>query len=396
MERHYDVGVVGGGPAGAWLARELAGKGIKTLLCERSAVSGEPNFSTAGMPALTVERFGIPRAAIGGTWNAIEVVGPTETIRADCGPEAGYVLDFRRMKQLLLAEAEERGATVLLGTAIEGITRNAGGIIIRGRSSAPVGTVKIVVDASGPVGVIATAVGLRKQVIAPPSIAIEIIANVPDLSTEQARTLGCYLGEQFMPHGYGWAFPMGGTRIKLGVGVYRPSRYDGNVGLETRLQQFLKKLPWLGQHTTEEHHGGMGYLTGGIRRHVRGNIIVIGDAADQINPLGGEGIRHALQSASFAARVIMDALHHNEHQHLLQYERLWKNYIGWRWLTMHYFANALYGYASDFWMDRFVRCLGQMQPRDVFDLLFEYRLGPLFKQALLRVPAKGQRLLGLR
>src|SRR3989338_3249514 len=50
MERHYDVGVVGGGPAGAWLARELAGKGIKTLLCERSAVSGEPNFSTAGMP----------------------------------------------------------------------------------------------------------------------------------------------------------------------------------------------------------------------------------------------------------------------------------------------------------------------------------------------------------
>ena len=396
MERRYDVGIVGGGPAGAWLARELSRKGFGVLLCERSATAGEPNFSTAGTPALTIERFGIPRAAIGGTWSAIEVIGPTETMRADCGPEAGYVLDFRRMKQLLLAEAEAHGATVLLGTAVRGITRDAGRTVIRARSGTPIGTAKIIVDASGPVGVIATAIGLRKQIVNPPSPAVEIIADVPDLSPKQAHALGVYLGERFIPHGYGWAFPMGGTRIKLGVGVYQPSRRGDNIGLETRLRHFLQKLPWLGQYAIEERHGGMGYLSGGIRRHVRGNVIAIGDAADQINPLGGEGIRHALQSASFAARVITDVLQFNDHRRLGQYEHLWGHYIGWRWRAMHYFGAVLYGHLSDPWMDRFVRLLGRMQPQELFDFLFEYRLGPIFKQALLRVPAKSQRLLGLR
>lgn len=354
---------------------------------------GEPNFSTAGTPALTIERFDIPRVAIGGTWNIIEVVGPTETMRADCGPEAGYVLDFRRMKQLLLAEAEKRGATVLLGTAVRDITHDAGGTVIHARSGTPVGTAKIVVDASGPVGVVATAIGLRKQVIAPPSVAVEIIANVPNLSAAQARTLGCYLGERFIPHGYGWAFPMGGTRIKLGVVMMVPSRYRDPLGLERRLHHFLGELPWLSRYTIEEHHGGLAYLSGGIRRRVRENIIAIGDAADQINPLGGEGIRHALQSAAFAGEAITDALRHDNLGRLGRYERSWNRYVGWRWFATHYLARLFYGSFSDAAMDRVVRCLGRMRSQEVFDLLFEYRLGPFLKQALLYAPEKGKRLL---
>lgn len=395
MDRRFDVGIVGGGPAGAWLARELASKGIKILLCERSPIAGEPNFSTAGTPAFTIGRFNIPRGAIGGTWNAIEVIGPTEAMRKEYGPAAGYVLDFRRLKQLLLAEAQERGATVLLGTTVEGVTSNAGGAAIRSRSGATIGTAKIIVDASGPVGIIATAIGLREQVIVPPSPAVEIIADVPDLSAERQHALGVYLGTRFVPHGYGWTFPMGGTRIKLGVGVYRPVRRRDTVGLETRLRQFLQTLPWLGLHTVEEHHGGMGYLSGGIRRHVCGNVMAIGDAADQINPLGGEGIRHALQSASFAASVIVAALASGNSRRLCDYERLWAKYVGWRWRAMNYFGRIFYGRLSDAGIDHFIRCLGRMSPKEVFDFLFEYRLGPLGKQAFVGLSMKSRQLLGL-
>ncbi len=44
----FDVAIAGGGPAGGWLARELARAGKSIVLLERSKVAGEPNFSSAG------------------------------------------------------------------------------------------------------------------------------------------------------------------------------------------------------------------------------------------------------------------------------------------------------------------------------------------------------------
>jgi menaquinone-9 beta-reductase len=42
-------------------------------------------------------------------------------------------------------------------------------------------------------------------------------------------------------------------------------------------------------------------------------VMLIGDAAGLINPLNGEGIQHALQSARWAAEVLAPCLHENDY-----------------------------------------------------------------------------------
>lgn len=57
MMQKYDVVVIGGGPAGGQVARNLAKKGHKILLVERFPSFLDNNFSSAGMTLAPLKRI---------------------------------------------------------------------------------------------------------------------------------------------------------------------------------------------------------------------------------------------------------------------------------------------------------------------------------------------------
>jgi flavin-dependent dehydrogenase len=125
-------------------------------------------------------------------------------------------------------------------------------------------------------------------------------------------------------------------------------------------------------------HGGSLFVSRGIENHVANGFIAIGDAAVQINPLGGEGIRHALYSARFAANVIDSSLKKKDFssKFLKIYNTMWKNYVGNKWKTSYNLQKAFSKNTfRENIIDKFVSMLSKEKPETVFNILFNYNFG---------------------
>ena len=116
MHDTYDVIIIGAGPAGGSAARELSKLGKRVVLIERSRVLGEPNYSTAGTPLSTAKDFDLPDDVLSATWRKIILCSPNHEAVWEYPDVRGYVLDFRKLKQFLVHDAEKHGAKVSLGT----------------------------------------------------------------------------------------------------------------------------------------------------------------------------------------------------------------------------------------------------------------------------------------
>ena len=76
---------------------------------------------------------------------------------------------------------------------------------------------------------------------------------------------------------------------------------------------------------------------GGISKSFSDNLLIIGDAAGQIDPLTGEGIQYAMDAAEIAAQTVKEAFEKNKFskQFLKRYHRRWMKSFGrdFKWST---------------------------------------------------------------
>jgi len=179
-----------------------------------------------------------------------------------------------------------------------------------------------------------------------------------------------------------------GVRAKVGVCVFDNEKVPD---LRQVLRNFVAGLPFLSHIEPTEFHGGSIYVNGGIKQFVTDNFLVIGDAAAQINPLGGEGVRHALWSGRFAANTIDQALKagNSSKKALGGYEKLWKNYVGKKWFYSNLVKDWFY-MLDDPGYDTFIRVLKGLTPQDAFSVMFEYEYRKLFRgRTLLALARRG-------
>jgi menaquinone-9 beta-reductase len=113
--------------------------------------------------------------------------------------------------------------------------------------------------------------------------------------------------------GYYWLFPAGGGRANVGVGMLH-STYPHS---SRNLRELLLRL--IAQDTAMQHRLRGARMRGKVlgcplttynpRLPLVGDrVLLLGDAAGLINPLNGEGIQYALQSARWAADVAAGCL----------------------------------------------------------------------------------------
>ncbi len=380
--KKYDVVIVGAGPAGGQCARELSIAGKKVLLIEKSKEIGQPNFSSAGTPKELLDDFDLPLDFAPGKWSKILIATGNVSKIWDYGATRGYVLDFAGLKKFLVKEAVKHGAKILIGTSVKKPILKDGviigvsydGVFGEGKAFAD-----IIIDASGPAGVLASELGLRKGFNSNLSLGIEFIAeNVPK---ELTKSLAFYFGSAYVPYGYGWIFPMGENSAKIGVAVYNISEHKG-VNIMESLKKFIAKFPQLKNAAFVDLHGASLYVNGGVDKHTADNFIFIGDAASQINPLAGEGIRHAMHSARIASKIIIQALDKKDFsQHSLsQYDKEWKKYIGRKWKQSLLISQKIYSGISGKEADKFMKILAELSNEDIFALGFDYNYKKVFNR----------------
>lgn len=358
--------MVGAGPAGAMITKELAERKFSVLCIEKEIEVGYTNKSTAATPMDTFETFDIPRELAFENLCGARIFGPSTSCTLEFSQVVGRVLNFRAVKQYLIKEAIKSGAHTILGTTVKsGLVRKGELVGIRYKGFFGEGTLtaNVVVDASGPESTLAVPLGLWQKKPEQLGVAFEyFLENAKPDKGKLGYFLDFFMGSKRAPGGYGWIFPTGEHEVKGGVCKLNPTFSPPN---ELSQKEYFEKI-WREDHQIKdaqpfEIHQCAHYITGAVEQSALDNFVAVGDAVNKVHPIFGEGVRSSFYSARFAAEAIDQARKRKDYsaKSLSLYDELWKKKWGtnWRFSTIAY--KALYS-ANDERLDSMIDSMQKM------------------------------------
>lgn len=328
MQKNCDILVVGGGPAGLSAAFVAAKRGLKVIVCEKDKSIAQ-NIRTSGVSWIDeIRKLGLPDSLYNPIKN-FNFISPSNEITIHGKDYQSCVLDVRQTYRHLANLASTEGAEIMISTNVfqtkKDKNHKLSGIIAKQNEDILDISCNLIIDASGFNSFIARNLGFVKK-WERYGIGCEYECYCENLDVE---TWTLMVGKIYSPAGYAWVFPTSKNHARIGVGVARPeSQEDPTIILHNLLKNKIKPLNEMGKIKPLEYHRGFIPNQGGRECSVFDNLILVGDAAGQSNPLVLEGIRHAIEFGRLAGEVGANSIEKNStRESLLEYERIWKKKI---------------------------------------------------------------------
>jgi len=329
----YDVVVVGSGPAGSSTARFAAEAGAKVLMIERRAEVGVPVLCGEGI-SQKVDKYHVLEGKrwIAKVMDGARIFSPNGTkvtlSTEYAGNETGYVVYRDIFDQELARGAVHAGVKLQMNT-------NAVGLLKKHEKIAGVKALcqgepvdieaDVVVGADGVEAKVGKWAGI-KTTLKPfdlETCAQYTMTNVdcPDAFCD------FYLGKKVAPGGYVWVFPKGNDVANVGIGVLS-SLSESGLALRL-LDQFIAAHPELQKGEPVRLIAGADPVAKPIES-VRDNLVLVGDAARQVDPITGGGLMVSIEGGKIAGEVIGDAVDTQTFtkEFLLKYETGWQAAYG--------------------------------------------------------------------
>lgn len=135
------------------------------------------------------------------------------------------------------------------------------------------------------------------------------------------KYLQIHFGSEIAPGGYLWVIPKGDGVANVGLGVLNSE----NTALHY-LNNFVRNMD---AKPVELNIGGVP-LSGPIEKTYSSGLMVVGDAAGQVDPINGAGIENAVICGKIAGEVSKEAIENDDTSEtfLKRYEEQWKLALG--------------------------------------------------------------------
>jgi geranylgeranyl reductase len=289
----FDAVVIGGGPAGATAANDLAQSGFKVALLDRA---GRIKPCGGAIPPRLMRDFDIPESLLVARARSARIIAPSNRA-VDMPIEGGFVgmVDREIFDEWLRCRAAQSGASRYIG-AFDRLDRAADGlvtVIYKTADGEQALRTRAVIGADGANSAVARQEirrgGRPKTVFA----YHEVIRAPVELDGTRCDI---YYQNHLSPDFYGWIFPHGDT-ASVGVGSARK-------GFSLRgAVKSLRAGSGLAACETIRSEGAPIPLRP-LKKWDNGrDVVLAGDAAGVVAPASGEGIYYAM----FGGRVAADA-----------------------------------------------------------------------------------------
>jgi geranylgeranyl reductase len=307
-EERFDAVVVGGGPAGATAATDLARAGRKVLLLDRG---GRIKPCGGAIPPRLIEEFGIPLHLLVARIRSARMVSPADR-RVDMPIDGGFVgmVDREVFDPWLRARARAAGAQVRTG-AFTSLQRTADDeVLLTYRRNDQRGDARqTVVRTAAVIGADGARSAVARQCI-PGADRMPFVAAYHEIVASPAQGAGAdfdgsrcdvwYQG-RLSPDFYAWVFPHG-DRTSIGVGsAQRGFSLRGAVAE-------LRRSIGVEDSATIRCEGAPIPLRPLKRWDDGRNVLLAGDAAGVVAPASGEGIYYAMTGGRLAAEAVAEFL----------------------------------------------------------------------------------------
>lgn len=340
MNTHYDVVIIGAGPAGSVAAKTIAQAGRSVLLLEKRQEIGSPVRCAEAAGCETITQF----IELDPHWIAAEIDAfSVSNPRGDCAvlppEETTVVLERKLFDRELARLAAEAGAEVIVKARATGLikTDRVAGVtaVIQGQ---PVDVrASIVIGADGTESQSPRWAGLKSN----PQFkdyyaAAQYLLTGVDVNP---RICQYHVGWSLAPGGYAWVFPKGHRQANVGLVMavdpketrtavdYLNAFVAARFPRSSRLSQVVGGIP----------------ITNVLPQMVTDGYMCVGDAAHQSDPLTAGGIGPGMIGGWLAGQVAVEALAANDvsANFLRQYERRWDERFGKTFRRLHRIRHAL-------------------------------------------------------
>ena len=301
VDLDFDVIIAGAGPAGSTTARFCGKKGLKTLLVERDRF---PRYKPCGgclSPRVLREvDFDIGGVIENATSEAKFTFRLEDPFSMVCQDPIGYLVTRASFDHLLWRKALEGGADLSEGRRVVGFRQDPEGVDVS-IEGGKVLRCRYLVGADGARSTVARSLlgGVTKKA----GMAFET-------ETRMAPGMGegwpfVHLDFGSVPHGYGWIFPKGNL-VSMGICALFPSK---GMKLRSRFDRFAGCVDYIrGGRVERARFHPLPTFFGDTMSPSGGRVLLVGDAANLINPMTGEGIYYAIRSGKMAGEAVVKAI----------------------------------------------------------------------------------------
>ena len=345
MKKEYDIVVVGAGPAGSIAAKFAAEQGVTVLMLEKDRDVGYPVRCGEAVSMAGLEEFIEPDPK----WITTEItqftfISPDKTVIDVPFEGKGCILERKIFDYELANQAAKVGTDILTRAYVNGLlfeNEKVAGVKYEYRGEQKEIKAKLVIAADGVESRVGRWAGLKTHSdFRDMESGIQVTAAGIDVDP---NTCYFYWGNVYAPQGYLWVFPKGNGVANIGLAI------TGDIGKKRSALSFLNEF-------MENNYPNASILTqvvGGIpftptlEKIVGPGIMLVGDAARQINPLSGGGIISGMIGGSIAGKVAGEAIISDKLELIKEYETKWHSRLGKRHEMFNRIKNGIYNLSDD-------------------------------------------------
>ncbi len=323
--QEFDVIVIGAGPAGLTAAKKLSEGKAKVLCIDKKQEIGVPKRCAEGLGVAWMQRLGLKpdnKWCMQPIHGAVLYSPSLKSVEIRFNKVSGYVIERRVFEKVLAKQTAKKGALIKTKCHAKKFERKQGKVFVscleqgqETKYSAP-----LIIAADGTESLTARRLGLETK-ISLKDIDSGYQYEMTNISFDKPNCIHLFFGKNVANRGYLWLFPKGKNHANVGVGI---AGSDEKTAKEY-LDKFVSAHPGLRNGSIIEVNAGTIPVGGFLNEMTADNLIVVGDAAHQVNPIHGGGIGIAMEAAGIAADVALLALQKKDFSQnfLGKYNRLW-------------------------------------------------------------------------